>query len=615
MTKALFTLIFYIAVGYVTANNRHTNDALFQKLAYVNAEWNNQPEAKQLTGATQITGNTTYNQWIATHLMLVEQNLRNRDVSSLSAQQKQNRANLLNELHGYWQAGVFPINNYLSYKNPVFIDRGGTHCAVGYLMMQSGHDDLAQAINRNEKFAYVHQIKTGGVKEWADAYGFTIDELAWIQPSYMPTTKFTELGIGPNGPVDFLLSQPYHLNFAGHFDSVNNLPCLNIGRYANGQMDCLGNGVDGNITGISQRNGQVAVTGSLLYAGQIYPAAYYNGTWNYLNIPGREGAFGQCGISGFGNYLYEVAISHPLALDGQELWKQNGNNSWQLTATIHGILKDIKVDDRYQAYVGSFDSITLYNALDTFTIQAHNFILRDRYLDQWLTAGTEVSDTILVAKVMGKTVYLGGVCSDDSGKSNICLTRYLNGVLQPLVFYYPYFPLYNNRHAISALEEYDNNLLLGGEFKYDGSVACKSLALLDVISGYSTSFAFLDSSVNALATFNGEIYLGGNFSRWSYQKPMRYIGKVSLPTGLSDFNGNTPLQLYPNPTQSTITFSTGDNGKLLQTVVSDLTGREVIRQSGIEVSNSISVEHLPPGIYILKALTQNSTGSARFVKN
>ncbi|HLP20666.1 MAG TPA: T9SS type A sorting domain-containing protein [Chitinophagales bacterium] len=609
MPKTLFTLAVYLAFGYLQANNIYDSNTLIKKLTYVNAQWNNQPEAKQLTATVQITDNTTYKQWIATHLMLVEQTLRARTASTLTAIQKQNRANLLNELHGYWQAGIFPINDYLNYKNPVFIDRRGTHCAVGYLMMQSGHDDLAQAIDRNEKFAYVHQIKTGGVKEWADAYGFTIDELAWIQPSYLPTTKFAELGDGPNGPVDIFHSNVFQLIFAGRFDSLNNLPCLNIGRYENGQLECLGGGIDGIITGAITRNGVTTVAGSFKSGDTTYPVAYYNGTWNYLSIPGRENAYALCAVSGFYS-VYEVVIASPIYPGAKEIWQYNGN--WQQNAIVYGDINSIEMGENYGVYAGVFDSITFMAGSTTNTITAHNVLIKNRYTDQFFSIAAEVSDTIKVTKTIGKAIYLGGVCSSDSGRSNICLTRYLNGVLQPLIFHYPY---YDGLQEITALEEYESNLLVGGQFEYDYMTRFKNLATIDAVSGYWGAIGFINGSVNALKYLDGQMYLGGNFTKYSNVRPLQYLAKIDVATSLGFLNSKNQLQLYPNPTQSTITFSTGDNGELLQAIVSDLTGREVIRQSGIEVSNSISVEHLPPGIYILKALTQNGTGSARFVKN
>lgn len=162
------------------------SNSFYSKLVTVNSQWQKQNDIPAYLKETTVCENKPYTEWIATHLMLVEEMLRGRSTAGLSASQKLNRQQRLNELHDYRLAGSFPINDYKGFKTPVFIDRKGTHCAVGQLMMTSGRDDLAQQIDREQKFAYVHEIKVAGVKEWAAENGFTVDELAWIQPAYWP---------------------------------------------------------------------------------------------------------------------------------------------------------------------------------------------------------------------------------------------------------------------------------------------------------------------------------------------------------------------------------------------------------------------------------------------
>ena len=157
---------------------------LLTQLASVNKEWVKQKDVAPFLNERLSPGNKTDRDWIAVHLMLVEKILRSRSLEFFSKTQVENRKKCLNELHAYWLAKSFPINDYVNYKTPVFIDRKGTHCAVGYLMMQSGRDDLARQIDKEQKFAYVAEIGVNGVKEWAAENGFTLDELAWIQPTY-----------------------------------------------------------------------------------------------------------------------------------------------------------------------------------------------------------------------------------------------------------------------------------------------------------------------------------------------------------------------------------------------------------------------------------------------
>ncbi len=122
---------------------------------------------------------------IRMHLSHVERVLRARDVSHLTDAQREARARHLDTLHAYWVAGRFPINEqrpdeYL----PIFIDEHETACAVGDLMIEDGAGEVAQQIHEDENYAYVPDIETDGVLAWAEGAGFTVDELAMIQPSY-----------------------------------------------------------------------------------------------------------------------------------------------------------------------------------------------------------------------------------------------------------------------------------------------------------------------------------------------------------------------------------------------------------------------------------------------
>jgi hypothetical protein len=123
---------------------------------------------------------------IQMHLSLVEKTLRNKNCSSLTTEQKQHRQMSLDILHDYWVKGIFPKNLYHTKRTPYFIDKFGTACAVGQLIISTGHEELAKKIMNENNNAYLTDLnlKYPEIKEWADLFGFTIDELSWIQPCY-----------------------------------------------------------------------------------------------------------------------------------------------------------------------------------------------------------------------------------------------------------------------------------------------------------------------------------------------------------------------------------------------------------------------------------------------
>ena len=155
-------LLLTIILSTISGNAENRN---LEELIKVNAEWKTQRFSSDIVHNLNSKNLTSYNNWISAHLMLVEYTLKRRDVSQLTATQRTNRTQLLEKLNAYWKKGVFPINDYLTYKNPVFIDRIGTHCAVGYLMQQSGCEELSRKIDKHEKFAYVKEIKAEGLAE------------------------------------------------------------------------------------------------------------------------------------------------------------------------------------------------------------------------------------------------------------------------------------------------------------------------------------------------------------------------------------------------------------------------------------------------------------------
>jgi len=128
---------------------------------------------------------------IQLHLFSVEAHLRNNTPTNLNAAQKSKRLQLLDELKAYAANGVFPINSYHSKRTPYFIDNYGTACAVGQLIIQSGHSSLAHKVAQEDNYAYIENMSYPAIDKWADVHGFSELELRWIQPSYTP---FCELG-------------------------------------------------------------------------------------------------------------------------------------------------------------------------------------------------------------------------------------------------------------------------------------------------------------------------------------------------------------------------------------------------------------------------------------
>jgi hypothetical protein len=183
MIKPLRLFILFVCVCFFCFKSFSQQLSVFDQLVYVNKAWNNQPGVDptlKRKPAIVLTEQGLLQQ----HLREIEKLLRNRQPKNVSRQQMQSRNKLLDALHQYTKNGVFPINNLHEGRHPYFIDANNTYCAVGELMRVGGADELAKAIRQNQNYSYLHDIHHPDLLAWVGQSGFTLDELALIQPGY-----------------------------------------------------------------------------------------------------------------------------------------------------------------------------------------------------------------------------------------------------------------------------------------------------------------------------------------------------------------------------------------------------------------------------------------------
>lgn len=183
MQKKFTPFFIVLAMTLITVSVSAQVRSEFDQLAFVNAEWKNQTDVNpQLkSGAARILNEQ---QLVQFHLSETEKLLRTRDVSNLSPALKAQRAKNLDVLHQYMLAGVFPTNTRHQERQPYFIDDKDVHCAVGYLMKESGAEDVARDINRMQNYSFLADINHKKLMSWVAQSGLTFDELALIQPGY-----------------------------------------------------------------------------------------------------------------------------------------------------------------------------------------------------------------------------------------------------------------------------------------------------------------------------------------------------------------------------------------------------------------------------------------------
>lgn len=607
MSRLLPLLLLFL--GKLTyANNPFA--ITYKHLLDVNKQWQYHTDAAPSSAPKFVCDNDR----IQFHLQMVEKHLREHTPQGFSEKALRNRMELLDVLHQYHTTAIFPTNTGHAHRQPYFIDDYGVYCAVGYLISKSGNDALAQEIHRKQNYAYIKEITVDGVLQWADEYGFTIDELAWIQPGYMANTSFAPLGDGTDAPVDNLYSYGQGMVFTGTFNQVNGLPCAKIGRYYNGNLSCIGNGIDGTVKdigfkydGMSQTQ-HVYAAGKFMHNGNSYPIAVYdNNDWNYISMTQVADAKAEA-IRMMGNG-WLVAISYPALVDKQEIWFLSNSFTWTKKATINGVVKDIEGFAAGHVIAGAFNSVMVHTNNGNILMPTDNIVFVPYQSDDWQPLlSSQISDTVLAIKYVGDALYFAGTCSP--GGNEVCLTRYYNQTLQPLVTPTMIGDITNPK-SINTVDLYNNtDLLLGGDFIINGFMySGQNLALYNLTYHSLMPHAVFNQKVTGVAQVNNEWLVGGHFTENLGTPNLNHLAKIVQSNFSVDEANATTFTVYPNPASETITAATSSN---ISTVsVLDLTGKEVIKYNTTSTGHTyqFDISMLTPGMYIMVMKAENGASA------
>lgn len=270
----------FLLVLTAAAQDYALHQPAYQHLAGVNAQWQLYPERAPAAEVAFISDKAL----IAYHLQQVVARLAAADHGHLDAVQLSTRKALLDTLAQYAAVGSFPINTLRLQRTPYFIDHRNTHCAVGYLMKASGHEQLAQAISAQHNYSLIANVTTAGLTSWAADHGFSLEELAWIQPTYAKDEEIINNSDLPVGKLRGSVKQKYYYEYKGvlgtiafgNFDSVWNADGTvqasnGLAFFANGAWQCLGNELQGTVTHLHYTGlGAILVEGRFLHNGSTH---------------------------------------------------------------------------------------------------------------------------------------------------------------------------------------------------------------------------------------------------------------------------------------------------------------------------------------------------------
>jgi hypothetical protein len=569
-----------------------------QQLSKVNRQWLVMPTNQEWVQSSTLPENSTFNDQIVQHLSLVVRHLKSVSTNHLSSTQRQHREDLLNELNTYAMQGVFPTNDFLSYQNPVFIDRKGVHCAVGYLMLKSGHENLAQEINMNQRFAYVNEITHPQLKSWASMHGFTQDELAWIQPGYPSTIGMSKVSEGVDGEVFCMATiNPTTYIIGGLFSKElkNNQTCNNIALVTyNGttyEITPILNGINGKVQALF-------VDGSNIYIGGDFTEA--NGLsaknivmYDMLSSIQPFVSLGQLNnpvtaIIKFNNELLAASNSA-----GDLLSKWNGTSWNDANTGLYGNeIRCMQVFENQLYLGGDFE-------LPTGALRKHVAIYNPNGLVMMSHFGTLTP--VNCFQIFKNELYAG--CDFIKGTDSCAIA-----LLTPTEWKVLFKNLYSSglNEQIKSMCTDNEKLHLFGQF------ACNTMMYTSnhhAVLRYQSNQAYisegvnLNSNVNASFLSNDKILFGGAFTQNNLQIPgnISYANRIAYinaePLSTSKDLVEVKFNIFPNPSEDVIELQL-TNYSLPQTA-------QVYNAQGQFISNytiynnQINIKDLSTGVYIL----------------
>lgn len=579
-------------------------DSTYQKLVEVNKCWTEQKDIS--LAKLKAHDASSEKEWIRLHLSLVEQTLRVRKTNELSTSQQTNRAHCLDILHRYWQAGNFPINDEYAYRTPIFIDPYDNFCAVGFLLKETGHENVSRMIAAKSNPAYVRDMNYPEVGIWAKENGFTIDELAWIQPSYPPKSRCEKIGNGVDGFVQelFVDSSTQQLFVGGKFLQAdksfvaNNIAYVteNAGIYTWHKM---GDGVNGQVNAITKFGDKIFVAGAFDSASGIaakniaywdgslwYPAGCIDGVVNDLVV--------------FEGVLYAAGIFKSCGTDlGKNFAKWDGT-SWSMIAGIEGKINTLEAISGHIVLGGKFDFDTAKNVNAIKWNATSSFQKFPNKINKEVMDFELYKDTLHAAckRIITKDTLNLLLKLIDTGWVSFFSPK-------PLMSFNSYDTL-----SFNTLCSETTILNMGGYFN-----------VYWLMSGGKNSISFgsiwvnVDSTINKMVLFKKELIMGGKFKTgMSYAIEDVPGTKVELngitkraPAKLSVSNINleqTKLILYPNPAASGKSIRIENNIFATEYSISTIEGKQC--SSGtISSKNEIQLPQMSAGIYLITLSNQS----------
>ena len=174
--------------------------------------------------------------------------------------------------------------------------------------------------------------------------------------------------------------------------------------------------------------------------------------------------------------------------------------------------------------------------------------------------------------------------------------------------------------AIDDLFVHEDKLYVAGYFDCIGGIEAHNVAAWDGKRWCSIGNAMFNRAIHAVAVWRDTVYVGGSFFEIDGQ-PAKYFAKYigdhstdicSEPISATPEPMQEGFSLWPNPATDMLQIQAP---AFIESIwVYDAMGREVLRPNGSGERMSISVGHLPAGLYYVSLRAGGKLWGGRFVK-
>lgn len=598
--KILLLWLITAASPLFAANNYWEQLPAFSHLVELNSQWLKHQEY----APNHLISFSSDQDRIAYHLDLVIAYLETNSPSNLDKKQAKNRKNLLNQLKTYSIERHFPQNHFHQVRTPYFIDNYNNYCAVGYLMKVSGNETLARKIQSQYNYDYVEDIKTQGVAEWATAYGFTVDELKWIQPNYNPNAFTVPIGEEVNGPITALYNDGSSIYLAGDYDKLGDSPFEGILTYSGNELKKSDIAIEGSVLAIGK-----GLNGSLLFGGQLkldgiaYPmVSYNNGEYVAYDFEDEDIEIHQLAISEDGNSI--IAATRNIYENNYNKIYLISENKKEAILEIYGQVNDLI----FEGIVGKLDTVNLLNDGTKKPLGNGSFLsFKD---GNWYFPEIINPDSSNQLEFTAIAKFEDSIITFASAKYNqISLWSLSNNKLIKKTIHA------SSTGIVKDVFVSDNIIYASGKFENYSMHESSNFMMLDKKDYLMTHGGYYSKgSIDFVTVHNSQVILAGDYETGMYagsylgaplglQYNLKYLGAYSSVPSSIEQQQNAKISLFPNPTKEQLTVQVANINELK---ITNIKGQEFSPNYQLNTDKTqVDVTSLAKGNYLLQVTTKD----------